>query len=213
MSSAETSDLRAKYDTLSNRIDTLVQQAEAEKAATRLAFEEAVGKLRDEFDVKVKILSSTLRESLQETDDEMQRAVRELSSTLQHHAERIPRPLREGPDGLARLASNSASPSGVPKSKTSVPKTWKRWQPRWSTSARSFSAAKALASKPESRKPGNCVARSGITPLEAPHSYGQELARLVAVPQHPAEIGQEDRIRRRLAALWQLQHLHPLSKK
>lgn len=81
--SAETADLRAKYDTLANRIDTLVQQAEAEKAATRLAFEEAVGKLRDEFDVKVKILSSTLRESLQETDDEMQRAVRELSSTLQ----------------------------------------------------------------------------------------------------------------------------------
>lgn len=79
---AETSDLRTKYDTLTTRIDSLVQQAEAEKAATRLAFEEAVAKLRDEFDVKVKILSSTLRESLQETEEETQRAIREVSATV-----------------------------------------------------------------------------------------------------------------------------------
>ena len=80
---AETADLREKYDGLSNRIETLVQQAESEKLATRLAFEEALTKLRDEFDVKVKILSSTLRESLQETDDDLQRAVRELSASVQ----------------------------------------------------------------------------------------------------------------------------------
>jgi uncharacterized coiled-coil DUF342 family protein len=80
--SAEAADLRDKYDTLSNRIEALVQQAEAEKAATRLAFEEAMGKLRDEFDVKVKILSSTLRESLQDTEDETQRAIRELSASV-----------------------------------------------------------------------------------------------------------------------------------
>ncbi len=81
--SAEASDLREKFDGLSTRIETLVQQAEAEKAATRLAFEEAVTKLRDEFDVKVKILSSTLRESLQDTEEETQRAIRELSSSVQ----------------------------------------------------------------------------------------------------------------------------------
>ena len=80
---AETADLRGKFDVLSERIDTLMQQAEAEKAATRLAFEEAVVKLRDEFDVKVKILTSTLRESLQETEDDTQRAIRELSASVQ----------------------------------------------------------------------------------------------------------------------------------
>jgi uncharacterized protein YdiU (UPF0061 family) len=80
--SAEAADLRGKYDTLSNRIEVLVQQAEAEKAATRLAFEEAVAKLRDEFDVKVKILSATLCESLQDTEEDTQRALRELTSSV-----------------------------------------------------------------------------------------------------------------------------------
>lgn len=79
---SEAADLRDKYDHLTSKIETLTAQAEAEKAATRQAFEDAVGKLRTEFDFKVKILTETLKDSLAETESETQRNLRELTASV-----------------------------------------------------------------------------------------------------------------------------------
>ncbi len=79
---SEATDLREKYDLISNRIEVLAQQAEAEKTATRAAFEDAVSKLRNEFDFKVKILTETLQDTLKETETDTQRALRELTANV-----------------------------------------------------------------------------------------------------------------------------------
>ena len=63
----ETNFLREKYDALKERIDIVVERSQAERLATRAAFEDALGKLREEFDVKASILSETLRKSLKHT--------------------------------------------------------------------------------------------------------------------------------------------------
>jgi hypothetical protein len=79
----ETNFLREKYDALKERIDIVVERSEAERLATRSAFEEALGKLREEFEVKSAILSETLRKSLKHTEDETKRALAGLSMTVQ----------------------------------------------------------------------------------------------------------------------------------
>lgn len=79
----ETNFLREKYDALKERIDIVMERFEAERVATRAAFEEALEKLREEFDVKASILSETLRKSLQHTEDETKRALAGLSTTVQ----------------------------------------------------------------------------------------------------------------------------------
>jgi hypothetical protein len=79
----ETNFLREKYDALKERIDIVVERSEAERLATRAAFEESLEKLREEFEVKAAILSETLRKSLKHTEDETKRALAGLSTTVQ----------------------------------------------------------------------------------------------------------------------------------
>jgi hypothetical protein len=78
----ETTFLRQKYDVLQERIDIVVERSEAERIATRSAFEEALTKLREEFETKAKILSETLQKSLKHTEDETRRALAGLSTTV-----------------------------------------------------------------------------------------------------------------------------------
>lgn len=79
---SETVDLRQRYDALTGKIEALVQRSDAEKIATRAAFDDAVAKLRDEFDVKVGILAETLKDSLAETETDIQRELTSLSAVV-----------------------------------------------------------------------------------------------------------------------------------
>ena len=78
----ETNFLRENYHALKERIDIVVERSEAERLATRAAFEEALKKLREEFEIKSTILSETLRKSLKHTEDETKRALAGLSTTV-----------------------------------------------------------------------------------------------------------------------------------
>jgi len=79
---SEAVDLRQRYDALTSKIDALVQRSDAERTATRNAFDDAVAKLRNEFDVKVGILAETLKDSLAETEMDIQRELNSLTATV-----------------------------------------------------------------------------------------------------------------------------------
>lgn len=80
---SETSFLRQKYDALHERVEIVVERSEAERQATREAFDEALGTLREEFEAKAAILAETLQKSLKETELETRRALTGLSATVQ----------------------------------------------------------------------------------------------------------------------------------
>ncbi len=79
----ETTFLREKYDVLQERINIVVERSEAERSATRAAFEDALAKLREEFEAKSAILSETLKKSMKETEAETRRALAGLSSSVE----------------------------------------------------------------------------------------------------------------------------------
>lgn len=80
---SETGFLRQKYDALHDRVEIVVARSEAERQATQEAFDDALGKLRAEFESKAAILAETLQKSLKETELETRRALTGLSTTVQ----------------------------------------------------------------------------------------------------------------------------------
>lgn len=79
--------LRQKYDELNEKVEAIILKADAEKEATHAAFEEALAKLREEFEMKASILSDTLKKSLKDSERETHRALQNLSSSVKNNRE------------------------------------------------------------------------------------------------------------------------------
>ena len=79
----ETSFLRDKYEALQERINIVVERSEAEQAATRAVFDDALATLREEFEAKSVILAETLNKSMKETETETRRALAGLSASVE----------------------------------------------------------------------------------------------------------------------------------